>query len=449
MKIHVLFDRAVSAAKSIYHYSESKADPIVYATAETEPAGVMPFPSIRFWLPSMYGAGDIGGLCRRTLLLLNKRMGKDDSGIDLETFVSELLLPDLDPDPHSQLPSTPYTTGRASNDLFLSAVHPPPPGFSPAQVPVHDLLGKWTGTHYFGLRNPLFPKSYGGISSTPLPYDSTHITLSIDGIQGSRFSATVYEYFEPDSAHNNYLATMEGSIQNGTFAVQHVHRIAGNLYKYPGYHWIDVLRPTGLSRSLTDYTMVGTTSAPCLYGGPFKVHKAAPPVAVARRQCPRQPQLERHPPYVRMGPAKSTQSSTDDGLQDSDKQSPGQTPRLPPPNPELARPTLKTYTLVVNSSYLRLKFYDDGEIDGDSITVYVNKVRTLRNQRLTDSPIYVPLNLDSLGGRARITMVADNEGSIPPNTALMTFDDGPEQKRLWITSTTEKNAVIEILKHKP
>jgi hypothetical protein len=45
-------------------------------------------------------------------------------------------------------------------------------------------------------------------------------------------------------------------------------------------------------------------------------------------------------------------------------------------------------------------------------------------------------------------MVAENLGSIPPNTALMVITAGAKRYELFITSTEQKNAVV-VVEYKP
>jgi len=42
-------------------------------------------------------------------------------------------------------------------------------------------------------------------------------------------------------------------------------------------------------------------------------------------------------------------------------------------------------------------------------------------------------------------MVAENLGTIPPNTALMIVTAGSQRYELFLTSTEQKNAVVKIV----
>src|SRR5206468_6966531 len=84
----------------------------------------------------------------------------------------------------------------------------------------------------------------------------------------------------------------------------------------------------------------------------------------------------------------------------------------------------------VDTGMIRLDFYDNGIIDGDSITVRVNKQVILSHQRLTEKPITVYVRVDVQNTFQEIEMVAENEGSIPPNTALLIITAGTKKYEL-------------------
>ena len=78
----------------------------------------------------------------------------------------------------------------------------------------------------------------------------------------------------------------------------------------------------------------------------------------------------------------------------------------------------------VESDSLKIDFYDNGEIDGDSISVFFNNQLLAFHQILSTRAVHFDIVLDSTKNINEMTMFADNLGSIPPNTALMVIDDG-------------------------
>jgi hypothetical protein len=99
-------------------------------------------------------------------------------------------------------------------------------------------------------------------------------------------------------------------------------------------------------------------------------------------------------------------------------------------------------SLVVNDPDVKVKLYDNGEIDGDTISIYYDKKLLLTHQGLSASPIIVKLKLEDDNEIHELVMVAENLGSIPPNTALMIVEAGDQRFDVRITSTEQKNALV-------
>ena len=99
----------------------------------------------------------------------------------------------------------------------------------------------------------------------------------------------------------------------------------------------------------------------------------------------------------------------------------------------------------VDTGLIRLDFYDNAEIDGDSITVLVNKQVVISNQRLSARPITMQVKVDLNNTFHEIEMVAENLGSIPPNTAILIITAGTMHYRLFLTSSETKTAMIRFV----
>ena len=99
-------------------------------------------------------------------------------------------------------------------------------------------------------------------------------------------------------------------------------------------------------------------------------------------------------------------------------------------------------TINIEQPTFRLDFYDNGEIDGDSITVFYNGKVVLSHQKLTDKPISLTLALDKNAKENMVTMYADNLGTIPPNTALMIVTDGNKRYEVRIESDLAKSGSV-------
>lgn len=102
----------------------------------------------------------------------------------------------------------------------------------------------------------------------------------------------------------------------------------------------------------------------------------------------------------------------------------------------------------VDTGDIRLDFYDNGEIDGDSISVLVNKRLVLSHQKLGAKPITAYVKIDPQNTFQEVEMVAENLGSIPPNTAILIITAGTKRYRLFLTSTETKSAMIRFVYEK-
>ena len=99
-------------------------------------------------------------------------------------------------------------------------------------------------------------------------------------------------------------------------------------------------------------------------------------------------------------------------------------------------------TIAITQSTFKVDFYDNGEIDGDSITVFYNGKIVVSHKMLTTNAISLTLSLDENVKENIITMYADNLGTIPPNTALMIVTDGDKRYEVRIDSDTEKSGSV-------
>jgi hypothetical protein len=106
-------------------------------------------------------------------------------------------------------------------------------------------------------------------------------------------------------------------------------------------------------------------------------------------------------------------------------------------------------SLTVNTHEVVLNIYDDGIIDGDSVSVYLDNKMVISHAMLTDKPLVVTIHLDEDNDYHELVMVADNEGTIPPNTSLMIVKAGDKEYKVNIVSSLQKNATVTFKYVKP
>jgi len=105
-------------------------------------------------------------------------------------------------------------------------------------------------------------------------------------------------------------------------------------------------------------------------------------------------------------------------------------------------------TLQVNTKKITLDVYDNGTIDGDTVSIIYNGKVLLNKKRLSASPLKIDLELDENAGQHEITLFAENLGSIPPNTALIVVTAGGKRYELFSSASLQENAVL-VLEYKP
>lgn len=119
-----------------------------------------------------------------------------------------------------------------------------------------------------------------------------------------------------------------------------------------------------------------------------------------------------------------------------------QKPALSIPQVTRSRKNELTQTLNVSSDEVIVRLYDNGEIDGDTISVYMDNKLVLQHKMLTASPLTLTLKMDEENSEHVLVLVAENLGRIPPNTSLMIVQDGDKRYEVRITSTEQKNAMV-------
>lgn len=101
-----------------------------------------------------------------------------------------------------------------------------------------------------------------------------------------------------------------------------------------------------------------------------------------------------------------------------------------------------TQVLEVEQDSVTVTLYDNGIIDGDSITLLYNNSIILFKQLLKTSPLTLRLKINPEIKNNELVMYADNLGSIPPNTALMIVTDGDKRYTVNVSSTQKTNGTV-------
>ena len=109
-----------------------------------------------------------------------------------------------------------------------------------------------------------------------------------------------------------------------------------------------------------------------------------------------------------------------------------------------SRPRNILQTIILDTDSVTIELYDDGLIDGDSVSVFLNNSVLLSKVGLTDKALKQTIRLPVSAEGIILTMFAENEGSIPPNTGLLIIRSADARHEIRFSSDTKKSAAIEL-----
>ena len=91
-----------------------------------------------------------------------------------------------------------------------------------------------------------------------------------------------------------------------------------------------------------------------------------------------------------------------------------------------------------------IELYDNGQVDGDTVSIYHNNKLIVSHEGLSEKPVRFKIKVDAKEPHHELIMVADNLGSIPPNTSLMIITANGKRYEIFISSSEQKNAKLLI-----
>lgn len=102
----------------------------------------------------------------------------------------------------------------------------------------------------------------------------------------------------------------------------------------------------------------------------------------------------------------------------------------------------------ITGDSIELRFYDNAVVDGDSIAVFMNDKMVFEHVRLNNKPYTLKLSVNDLPEDNEMVMVAENLGTIPPNTSLMVAIVDGKRYEARLESTENSSALIRFIKQK-
>ena len=105
-------------------------------------------------------------------------------------------------------------------------------------------------------------------------------------------------------------------------------------------------------------------------------------------------------------------------------------------------PVAATISMMHQDS-VELELYDNGEVDGDSVSLYLNDRLILEHLKLDIKPKILKLALDKSLPVNKLILYAENLGALPPNTALMEVNTKGKKYDIFLSTDFKRNAMVE------
>lgn len=112
----------------------------------------------------------------------------------------------------------------------------------------------------------------------------------------------------------------------------------------------------------------------------------------------------------------------------------------------IERKKVLTTELPLEGDTIEIHFYDNAEIDGDSISLFMNGKLVFEHVRLSDKPYIIKFSVKDLSETNELVMVAENLGAIPPNTSYMIAYVNNQRYSANLESTENSSAMIRFVR---
>jgi hypothetical protein len=254
--------------------------------------------------------------------------------------------------------------------------------------------------------------------------------LTIEKLQEGKFTGKLHEHFYSDPTGTYFDAIVSGSIkeekiQFSSFEITKNRMPAGNRWCKPKATGDLVKR-----EELFLLHMSFESTLTCTIGPAILERKVTPTTlkASSEQEPPTLPATQQHE-----SPSPVAEQNRDSlSIAEMFKQ----------------RKRSGNTTINVQSDSIRINFFDNGTVDGDSISVFINGRLEVAHVLLTTTVFSIDVQFEAGKDEIEVAMFAENLGTFPPNTALMQIVDGKKVHQAHISSDATSNAVIKIKKVK-
>ncbi|HRN72595.1 MAG TPA: hypothetical protein PLM81_05680 [Ginsengibacter sp.] len=120
------------------------------------------------------------------------------------------------------------------------------------------------------------------------------------------------------------------------------------------------------------------------------------------------------------------------------------------PAPDLSKRKIETIqTVQLASDSIVLSLYDNGIVDGDTVSILLNGSVLLSRIGLKEEAFNHTLHITpEMGDSLNLVMYAENLGSIPPNSGLLIVRDKSKTYEIRFSGDLQKNSAIILLRNK-
>lgn len=122
------------------------------------------------------------------------------------------------------------------------------------------------------------------------------------------------------------------------------------------------------------------------------------------------------------------------------------TPKIIAPAAEIAlRKTEVIRTIDFKSDSLTLVLYDNGIVDGDTVSVVLNDEVIIPKQGLAEQAYRKVIQIPpGLGDSLQLVIYAENLGTIPPNSGLLIIEDGSDRYEVGFEGDMKKSSAVRL-----
>lgn len=203
-----------------------------------------------------------------------------------------------------------------------------------------------------------------------------------------------------------------------------------------------VVKPAMLQRDTAAAALPKT--APAAKKEPAKQRVDKPVTAIAAQAAP---SAAKPPAAVATGSLSGIDEIKDPAPLQAEKAAPPVAPQ-PPTDTVPAALTQRITSLIntyqVQTPRILVQLFDDGQIDGDAVSVYYNGQLIINSQTLTHKAVNFTIEASTANRHHEFILISEGVGMIPPNTALLRIMAGQQKFELTVSSDMNRNAKIAI-----